>query len=83
MLDQAKILVRPAAVEDLRKVLELYAQPEFDAGKVLPLETAQRLLERFADYPDYTLYVAERGGEIVGTFALLVMHKLAHLGAPS
>ena len=28
----------------------------------------RQLLERFADYPDYTLYVAERGGDIVGTF---------------
>ena len=83
MLDQAKLLVRPAVPADLRKVLDLYAQPEFDAGNVLPLQTARQLLERFADYPDYTLYVAERGGEIVGTFALLVMHKLAHLGAPS
>ena len=64
-------------------VLDLYAQPELDAGVVLPLETAKQLLERFADYPDYTLYVAERGGDIVGTFALLVMHNLGHLGAPS
>jgi GNAT superfamily N-acetyltransferase len=40
-------------------------------------------LARFNDYPDYTLYVAERGGDVVGSFALLVMHNLGHLGAPS
>ena len=83
MLDQATLLIRPAAPADLQMVLDLYAQPELDAGVVLPLETATQLLERFADYPDYTLYVAERGGDIVGTFALLVMHNLGHLGAPS
>jgi len=83
MLDQAKLLVRPAAESDLEKVLDLYAQAEFDAGDVLPLAAAKRLFERFADYPDYTLYVAEHGGDIVGTFALLVMHNLGHLGAPS
>jgi GNAT superfamily N-acetyltransferase len=83
MLDRAKLVIRPAAADDLRKVLALYAQPELDAGNVLPVETARRLHERFADYPDYTLYVAERGDDIVGTFALLVMHNLGHLGAPS
>ena len=83
MLDQAKLLIRPAAAVDLEKVLALYAQPEFDAEDVLPLETAKRLWQRFADYPDYTLYVAERAGDIVGSFALLVMHNLGHLGAPS
>ena len=41
------------------------------------------MLDRFTDYPDYTLYVAERGGTIVGSFALLMMHNLGHLGAPS
>jgi N-acetylglutamate synthase-like GNAT family acetyltransferase len=83
MLDQAGLRVRPATESDLGKILELYAQAEFDAGKVLPLATAKQLFERFADYPDYTLYVAEHGGDIVGTFALLVMHNLGHLGAPS
>jgi GNAT superfamily N-acetyltransferase len=83
MLDQAKLLIRPAGEEDLQKVLNLYAQPAFDAGNVLPLDTARAVLRRFADYPDYALYVAERDGEVVGSFALLVMHNIGHLGAPS
>jgi GNAT superfamily N-acetyltransferase len=83
MLDQTELLMRPAAAADLRQVLDLYAQPDFDAGNVLPLETARQLFDRFDDYPDYTLYVAERGGDIVGSFALLVMPNLGHLGAPS
>jgi len=47
------------------------------------LHEATRLFARFARYPDYTLYVAERDGSIVGSFALLVMDNLGHLGAPS
>jgi GNAT superfamily N-acetyltransferase len=83
MLDPATLVIRSAAAADLPKVLALYAQPQFDAGKVLPVETARRLWERFEDYPDYMLYVAERAGDIVGSFALLVMHNLGHLGTPS
>lgn len=75
--------VRPAVAADLPAVLALYAQPEMDDGAVLPIADAQGLLARFAAYPDYTLYVAEQDGRIVGTFALLVMDNLAHRGAPS
>jgi GNAT superfamily N-acetyltransferase len=75
--------VRPANAADIAGVLALYAQPDLDDGKVLPLDQAVALFERFGRYPDYTLYVAEQNREIVGTFALLVMDNLGHLGAPS
>jgi ribosomal protein S18 acetylase RimI-like enzyme len=77
------VTVRPAAEADLAAVLALYAQPGMDDGRMLPLAEARRLLARFAAYPDYTLYVAELEREIVGTFALLIMDNLGHLGAPS
>jgi GNAT superfamily N-acetyltransferase len=77
------MLVRPANAADIAGVLALYAQPDLDDGNVLPLEQAVALFERFGRYPDYTLYVAEQDHEIVGTFALLVMDNLGHLGAPS
>jgi GNAT superfamily N-acetyltransferase len=79
----AAITVRPAAEADLAAVLALYAQPGMDDGRTLAIADARRLWARFAAYPDYTLYVAERDGEIVGTFALLIMDNLGHLGAPS
>jgi GNAT superfamily N-acetyltransferase len=81
--DAADINVRPAVETDLAAVLALYAQPGMDDGRMMPLAEARRMLARFARYPDYTLYVAEVDGEIVGTFALLVMDNLGHLGAPS
>jgi GNAT superfamily N-acetyltransferase len=80
----ADVAIRPAIEADLPAVLSLYVQPGVDADdEQLPLEDARRILARFAAYPDYTLYVAEAGGRIVGTFALLVMDNLGHRGAPS
>jgi GNAT superfamily N-acetyltransferase len=75
--------IRAATSADLPAVLQLYAQPDFDGGNVLPIDEAERLLERFSAYPDYTLYVAEQSDEIVGSFALLVMDNIGHRGAPS
>lgn len=77
------ILCRDARREDLPGVLRLYAQPALDDGRVLALADAERLYERMQRYPDYRLCVAAHHGEIVGTFALLIMDNLGHLGAPS
>jgi GNAT superfamily N-acetyltransferase len=77
------LIIRAAEADDIAGVLRLYAQPDLDNGIVLSKQEAQALHERFARYPDYTLYVAEEDGVIAGTFALLVMDNLGHLGAPS
>jgi GNAT superfamily N-acetyltransferase len=81
--DRAPIVVRKASAADIAAVLGLYAQPDIDDGNVLPVDQAVGLFERFGRYPDYTLYVAEQDHEIVGSFALLVMDNLGHLGSPS
>jgi hypothetical protein len=51
MLDQTELVMRPAVAADLRQVLDLYAQPDFDAGNVLPLETARQLFDRLMTIP--------------------------------
>jgi GNAT superfamily N-acetyltransferase len=81
--DPAPVLVRPASAADVAGVLALYAQPDLDDGNVLPIDQAVALFERFGRYPDYTLFVAEQDHAMVGSFALLVMDNLGHLGAPS
>jgi ribosomal protein S18 acetylase RimI-like enzyme len=81
--DAAPVQIRKATAADIPGVLALYAQPELDDGDVLPVDQAVALFERFGRYPDYTLYVVEQDYDIVGTFALLVMDNLGHLGAPS
>ena len=81
-----KLQIRQATPDDLPAVLALYAQPDMDDGRVLPLQEAQQLLAQFARYPSYHLYVACDDAQpttTVGTFALLVMHNLAHRGTPS
>lgn len=80
--DSAGVRIRPATPADLPAILALYAQPGLDEA-VLPLAEAQRIFARFARYPDYALHVAELDGAVVGSFALLIMDNLAHLGAPS
>ena len=75
--------MREANAADIPAVLGLYAQPDLDDGKVLTDDEGVALFERFGRYPDYTLYVAEQDHGIVGSFALLVMDNLGHLGSPS
>lgn len=77
------IEIREAGETDLPGVLALYAQPEIDNGNVLSLDQAKAVLRRFGDFPDYRLFVATEGDAVVGSFALLVMPNLGHLGAPS
>jgi GNAT superfamily N-acetyltransferase len=77
------VFCREASKEELPEVLRLYAQPDFDDGKVLPLSEAEDIFERIAHYPDYKIYVALSEVQIVGTFALLIMDNLGHLGTPS
>jgi ribosomal protein S18 acetylase RimI-like enzyme len=78
------VQIQKAAESDLPAVLRLYAQPGMDNGRVLTVEISVKILRRMATYPEYTVYVAStKDGSVVGTFALLVMDNLAHMGAPS
>lgn len=76
------VAIREAGEAALPAVIALYAQPEHDDGMVLPVEEAARGFRRFAYYP-YRLFVAVDDGRVVGSYALLIMDNLGHLGAPS
>jgi GNAT superfamily N-acetyltransferase len=75
--------IRKAVESDLPFILRLYAQPGVDDDEVLSLDAALKIFRQMASYPRYHVHVATIGGAIVGTFALLVMDNLAHVGAPS
>jgi len=75
--------IRQATQRDIASVLDLYAQPGLDDGQVLSEEAAQEVFAQFSRYPNYRLFVALDGDAVVGTYALLVMHNLAHRGMPS
>lgn len=77
------VAFRPATEHDLADVLRLYAQPAMDNGQVLDIDQARALFARFARYPDYTLWIVQHAGRTVGTYALLIMDNLGHLGTPS
>lgn len=78
------LLIREANEADLDDVLTLYLQSGLDS-RVLEPAQARTLFRRFADYPSYRLFVAceASDGTVVGSYALLVMHNLAHCGTPS
>ena len=77
------ISCRVASKADLPEILHLYSQPDMDDGNVLSLSQAEVIFERMEHYPNYKLFVAVCENGIVGTFALLIMDNLGHMGAPS
>lgn len=77
------LVIREAEESDLSDVMDLYAQLGQDNGDVLRVSDAMKIFGKMKTYPDYRLYVATFGGKAVGSFTLLVMDNLAHLGAPS
>ncbi|MFM7330558.1 MAG: N-acetyltransferase family protein [Brachymonas sp.] len=78
------LLLREATADDLPKVLALYAQPGMNDSGVIDTDQAQAIFAQFARYPSYRLWVAcDAQGEVIGSYALLVMHNLAHMGTPA
>jgi GNAT superfamily N-acetyltransferase len=78
-----EIMIRPATKSDLPAVLQMYAQPDLDNGAILSITEAEIIFEDLAKYPNYQIYVAEVERQLVGTFALLIMDNLIHLGSLS
>jgi GNAT superfamily N-acetyltransferase len=77
------IQVRAATETDLPAILEIYSQPQIDGERTLSVKKAKARLQRMADYPDYSLYVAVAEQIVIGTFALLIMDNIVHFGARS
>ena len=77
-----KIEIREANEKDLPEVLSLFNQPDVDQY-VLSIKDAQRIFCQITNYPNYKIFVAEADQKILGTFSLLVMDKLSHMGAKS
>jgi len=78
-----KITIRVAISRDLPEILELYRQLDLEDRLVLPVADAERIFETIKKYPDYHVYVARRYGKTLGTFTLLIVDNLAHMGARS
>jgi len=76
------VAFRPAATADLPALLDLLAILDAAAKPPLTLAQAQQVFARIQTYPDYTVWLAEEGNALVGTYSLLVMDNLGHRGAP-
>jgi GNAT superfamily N-acetyltransferase len=75
--------IRQAESADVAAVLALYAQIDFNNGDVLSEAEALKIFAEFSRYPSYRLFVAMNGTQVVGSYALLVMHNMAHGGMSS
>ncbi len=73
---------REASSADIEALLGLYELLEFKPAQSLSLEAARVRFERYQEYPNYQIYVAELGEAIVGTFALIIVDSVAHSGKP-
>lgn len=74
--------IRPATIDDIKSILQIYAEA-LDNGNTLSVEKAKIIFLKQTQYPDYQVFIAELNNKIVGTFALLIMENMAHLGTPS
>lgn len=74
------IIIREADEQDLQDILALYKQSDMD-GSCLEVEQARSIFQKMKTYPDYSIYVAETDGKIIGTFSLAVLDNLVHLGS--
>jgi len=77
------VIIRKATDADLTFVLNLLGSDDIDPGDVLSVEEATLIHHKFSAYPNYSLFVACIGSNIVGTFELLIMDNLGHKGKPS
>ena len=78
-----RVEIRPIHPGDLPAVLALFDQPDMDDGQTLSEPEARAVLDRIEGASGHRVFVAEAGGVIVGTFALVVVQHLSHRGARS
>jgi GNAT superfamily N-acetyltransferase len=87
MIDGAQVVVREAREDDLDALIALFAADAVGGhGDTLAPEAYPHYLKAFktiAASPDQTLYIAERGGVVVGTFQTMVTTSLTGRGSSS
>ena len=77
------MVIREAQAEDVAAILSIYCESGIDGEAHFDLDEAIAHLESFRAYPNYRVFVAMSGPQIVGTYALLIMDNLAKRGVRS
>jgi GNAT superfamily N-acetyltransferase len=75
--------IRDAAEGDLPAVLRILAESGIDGGESFTLDEAREHFARIRQRPGFRLLVAVVEGEVVGTYALLIMEKIGKRGTPA
>jgi GNAT superfamily N-acetyltransferase len=77
------VKIRDATENDLPALLRILAESGIDGGESFTLEEAREHFARIRQRPGFRLLVAEVEGEVVGTYALLIMEKIGKRGTPA
>ena len=75
--------IRDAREEDLAGVLRVLADSGIDGGLSFTAVEAQEHLARIRQWPNFRLLAVLAGGEVVGTYTLVIMDKLGKRGTPA
>ena len=78
-----KVEVRDATDADLPGILRVLAESGIDGGKSFSTAEAREHLARLRQWPNFRLLAAMIGGEVAGTYSLLIMGKLGKRGTPA
>ena len=86
-MPEMDILIREARIKDLAAVVAMFAEDAVgghgDTTDPAAFGEYERAFAVIEASPDQTLYVAERGGEVVGTFQTMVITALTGRGSAS
>jgi GNAT superfamily N-acetyltransferase len=75
--------IRDAEEKDLPGVLRVLSESGIDGGHSFTVEEAREHYARIRQWPNFRLLVAEVGGEIAGTYSLVIIDKLGKRGIPA
>lgn len=74
------ISIREAFIEDLPIILSMYKELD---EEILDIDTAKKFFNEMNECPGYKIYLCEYNNIPAGTFSLIILRNLAHMGARS
>jgi GNAT superfamily N-acetyltransferase len=83
MESMTEVTIREAVESDLPAILYTYTAAGINGPESYSAEEAAEQFAHIRRYPNYRLFVAVAHGEIVGSYSLLILDKLAKRGKPS
>jgi len=78
----SEVSIREAEEADLADILRAYTEAGIDGGRSFTPEEAREHMVRLRVYPSNRIFAAYLRGAFAGTYALILLDKLAKRGAP-